>query len=98
VVRATPSWRGETVLLEFGPGVAFAGEAMGKGDRRAEVERALSQAASRPIRVEIVGAPATQEAAPASAVTEEPVIQDIIRRFDGIVVDTRPSREEVKQR
>ena len=98
VVRATPSWRGETVLLEFGPGVAFAGEAMGKGDRRAEVERALSQAAGRPIRVEIVGASATQEAAPASAVTEEPVIQDIIRRFDGIVVDTRPSREEVKQR
>lgn len=96
VEQAAPAWRGDTVVLRYAAEQAFGAEAMGAGERRAEVERALSKAAGRPIHVEVVCAePSSRAAYRAPHATEHPLVKEMIGRFDGIVVETRQAREEV---
>jgi DNA polymerase-3 subunit gamma/tau len=99
VIRATPFWRGDTLALQFAPADAFVATALGKADRREEIERALREVAGRPIHVEIVGTPSPGESAKRPvAASDDPLVKEIIRRFDGMVVENRPSREEVTRR
>ncbi|MBN1426717.1 DNA polymerase III subunit gamma/tau [Candidatus Fermentibacteria bacterium] len=98
VMEATPSWRGDTVVLQFAPSQSFVSTRLEQGTRRAEVERVLSAAAGRPISVEIAGAQALPAVPPVPAAEDDPLVKEIVRRFDGMVVETRSSREEVAKR
>ncbi len=96
VERAVVSREEDTVVLTFTPDDAYAAEALSREERRGELERALARVSGCPLTVRIVAPPPREDRPPPAK--EHPLVKELIRRFNGVVVETRTPREEVTQR